>query len=123
MHARIPLVLGTSGQEEQLPVGDYIPANIGSPNIVFVTSNAVNYIETHMVVDATSNQKVRTINGGSANDLLYIRGTLNMNKVEFEPDKPGGNISSKKKRKIENPNQVLVLLNLGNTWTEVSWVD
>lgn len=111
-------MLSPTGQVEQLPVTDSI-FNIGVPGLVVVTSNVITYSNTHMSVFAVSNQIVITINGGVANDLLYIRGTPGTSEVRFE--KGSGNIFGGGNRKIKDFDQVLVLLNLGGSWVEVSW--
>jgi hypothetical protein len=119
MATRIPLVLSPVGQVEQLPPGDNLPFNIGDPGQVVVVTTTIAYSQTHMAVYAWTNKQVWTITGGSPNDLLYIRGAYGTKKVEFEKGK--GNIYGGGKRKIDDFDQILVLLNVNGSWVEVSW--
>ena len=115
-----PLIL-TGGQVARLPDGDSIETgqpNLSNSQTILVTSTLINIDSYHIQLDANSNQTLRTINGAATNDLIYIRGLVGMSRVTV---KTGGNIAVKKNRKIESPFDVLVLLNIGGAWTEVSW--
>jgi hypothetical protein len=91
---------------------------LGDSELILVTSTLINIDSYHIQLDADTNQTLHTINGGAENDVIYIRGVTGMAKVTVTAS---GNVAVKANRKIESPFDVLVLLNLGGAWTEVSW--
>jgi hypothetical protein len=116
-----PLVLD-DGQVQRLPDGDSIETgqpNIGNAENIFVTSPSITISATHIILDATSNQNLDFINGGTTNDVIFVRGTVGMSKVTV---RDAGNVLVPLNRKIESPATVLQLLNIGlDLWVEVSW--
>ena len=123
MSERIPLVLSTAGQVEQLPDGDFVKLgklNVGPPESIVVTGPTITVSGSYIEVTATSNQTLVQIDGGEPFDLLFIRGIVGTSRIRVE--KGIGNILGGNKRDIDSPFKILMLLNTdGSNWVEVSW--
>lgn len=121
MPARKPLVI-TADQVEQIPSGDFVDLgklNIGPAELIDATGTAtITVTGSHTQVTSIGTQTVIQINGGETNDLLWIRGQVVTDKITFNT---GGNLLLTKKRDVQGPNNILILLRDGSVWHEVSW--
>ena len=123
MASRIPLVLSTQGQVEQLPDGDFLNVgklNVGSPEQIVVSTNTIVVSKSYVEAFSFSNIVLDQIDGGEAFDFLFIRGQIGTSRIRVQ--KNTGNIFGGNKRDIDGPDKIIMLLNTdGNNWIEVSW--
>lgn len=116
-----PLVL-IGSQIERLPDGDFVQLgklNIGPAELINVVGPAITVSSSHAEVTSPVNTTVLTINGGETSDILFIHGqSVLTKKINFDL---GGNLILPKKRTVEGPYNILMLLNESGFWYEVSW--
>ena len=126
MATRLPLVLSTDGQVEQLPVGDSISIgptlNVGG-QVSVTAANSIPFLASSMIFNfplGNGITNVRNILGGNAGDLLILVKTDAARNVRIRKNQ--GNIRGGFNRTLNNEDDSIMLMNIGGTeWLEINW--